>query len=472
MSSILAKLLCAAGMIVSDGSITILKKVQYESCAPGLSTCPGAKSGCDISFAPSNHQFNKPWIQTSVMFVGEACSFIYYFIKILKEKWKKRKYLLMKENKSSHSKREILKLVLMFALFGFLDLIGTTVASIGLLWVPGSAFQLLRGTVIIFTELGSILILKRKTNRYRWIGIGLVVTCMILVGVAGILDSLDEEQDKQQASSSSSFSLILQSFHSLFNPQSFQLDSSVPLAHHLESKNTEIGRNTFQSSFTSPESFPDNSTFLSHSLSAMDNGATSKKVLYILGASLILGSQVVGSLQMVLEEMLLKGKSVDPVIMVGFEGTFGFMFNTFIALPIVHNIPGNDCGKFENVVDGLWMMTQSWLILGLSLGSVVLEGTYNVLSLTTTKHLSAVHRTIVDALTMAFVWIIMILIKLFGGGKYGESFTRWSFIQIIGFVVMVFGTLIFNGAFPCLRSKQADPTLSNDAEASKPINET
>ena len=111
----------------------------------------------------------QPWIQTSMMFLGESTSFILYiiwkiYVKTSGEEEKKRKGTM----------KERLTNLLLFCFFALCDLFGTTLASIGLLYVPASIFQLLRGAIIIFTELFSICVFRRRPVLIKWLGIGIV----------------------------------------------------------------------------------------------------------------------------------------------------------------------------------------------------------------------------------------------------------------------------------------------------------
>jgi uncharacterized BrkB/YihY/UPF0761 family membrane protein len=85
---------------------------------------------------------------------------------------------------------------------------------------------------------------------------------------------------------------------------------------------------------------------------------------------------------MIIEEKVLKKQNADPMIAIGFEGVFGFIMNSFIALPIVQAIPGQNCGRFEHVTDGLVMLRQSPLILSLMFTYMISTAFYNILSLT------------------------------------------------------------------------------------------
>lgn len=57
--------------------------------------------------------------------------------------------------------------------------------------LPGNAFALHLGAVIIFTGLFSMLCLHMKLRLFKWIGMILVVIGLVVVGVADILYAND-----------------------------------------------------------------------------------------------------------------------------------------------------------------------------------------------------------------------------------------------------------------------------------------
>lgn len=70
---------------------------------------------------------------------------------------------------------------------------------------------------------------------------------------------------------------------------------------------------------------------------------------------------------------------------------------------------------------------------------------YNVAGMAVTGHLGAVFRTVLETGRTLFVWIVDLLLFYGGvaGGKLGESWSAWSWLQAGGFVVLVAGTLIY-----------------------------
>ena len=190
-------IIIAVGIVVSDSFITILKKVQFSTCSVGLTTCPASPSLSFLPLCSSFFQFVKvknqihtnsikfdhilfvlfiynslqPWIQTSIMFLGESTSLLYNLIKICLSCC-----FCKRPAKASFRRLNIphWRSLLIIPVFAFCDLIATTLSSIGLLYVQASAFQILRGSVLIFNEIGSVIFLKQRCIGYRWMGIILV----------------------------------------------------------------------------------------------------------------------------------------------------------------------------------------------------------------------------------------------------------------------------------------------------------
>ena len=67
------------------------------------------------------------------------------------------------------------------------DLLGTTLSGIGLLWVPASIWQMLRGSIIIFAGCLSVLFLKRTLGAQKWAGIAVTAVGLCMVGLSSLL---------------------------------------------------------------------------------------------------------------------------------------------------------------------------------------------------------------------------------------------------------------------------------------------
>lgn len=168
----------------------------------------------------------------------------------------------------------------------------------------------------------------------------------------------------------------------------------------------------------------------------------------LLGILLIVGAQVVQGTQIVIEEVLLKNVSLPPLLIVGVEGSWGIL-EMCILLTVVYFIPGTDYGgKLENTLDTLVMLSNSAELLGFMLTYFVAILLYNYFGMCVTQCLSAVHRTILEAIRTACIWAADLLLWywLTAGSldPLGEWWTDWSVLELGGFVVMLLGSLIYN----------------------------
>ena len=75
------------------------------------------------------------------------------------------------------------------------DLLGTTLAGIGLLYVYPSVWQMLRGSIIIFTGFFSVFFLRRRLLPFRWLGMIITFAGLLMVGAAALLEIKDEKGD-------------------------------------------------------------------------------------------------------------------------------------------------------------------------------------------------------------------------------------------------------------------------------------
>ena len=72
---------------------------------------------------------------------------------------------------------------LIWAIPAICDIFGTSVMCVGLTWTFAASYQMMRGSVIIFTGLLSVTFLGNELKAHQWIGIFTVVTGLLLVGI-------------------------------------------------------------------------------------------------------------------------------------------------------------------------------------------------------------------------------------------------------------------------------------------------
>jgi drug/metabolite transporter (DMT)-like permease len=120
-------------------------------------------------------EFNHPFVQAVGMFMGEFLCLIAF-----KALWAFNKV-------TDRPNKEVTPFnPLIFVLPAICDMTATSCMYVGLNWTYASVFQMLRGSVIIFTGIFSVLFLKRKLKGYHWLGMLFVLAGLFLVGIASI----------------------------------------------------------------------------------------------------------------------------------------------------------------------------------------------------------------------------------------------------------------------------------------------
>lgn len=163
----------------------------------------------------------------------------------------------------------------------------------------------------------------------------------------------------------------------------------------------------------------------------------------VFGMVLVVSAQLCAASQMVIEEKLLTGGAkTSAKKVVGSEGVWGIIYMT-VGLTIMTLVPGSDDGKFENVPDGVKMITGSFPLAFLVVTYMMSISIYNLTGITVGKKMSAVVRCLVDSCRTVTVWGITLLIYYAGAKEYGAPWTPYSWLQVIGFLILIFGTLLY-----------------------------
>lgn len=129
--------------------------------------------------------------------------------------------------------------------------------------------------------------------------------------------------------------------------------------------------------------------------------------------------------------------------MVGLEGVWGFLM-TVILLPIFQQIncgPSDLCyyGKLEDMTRAFADIGANYQIWLSSLLICFSIASFNAFGVTVTKNASAAQRSTIDTSRTVLIWIFFLAIPIPGVAK--EKFT-W--LQLSGFILLVFGTLVYN----------------------------
>jgi len=304
------------------------------------------------------------------------------------------RFLEQKKNLKKKPVEEASPYSYIFALPTCCDLTASTIASLGLLWVDASIWQMMRGAIIIFGAILSLVILRKRLQVHNWLGISLVVVGLFFVGFAGFLKNADGN-----------------------NNNTNKVDTS----------------------------------------------------LFFFGIVLVLIAQVIQALQMIIEEILLKKRNFEPLNVVFMEGFWGITIMTCVVFPVLYFIRPLPIGpdKYstapaqpvfdiftENIFDSFYQMSSQNIFLFENLILLFSIAFFNFFGLSLTRYLSTVHRTLIDACRTVTVWLFQVILRyVFNLTDAGESVGWFSILQLIGFIFLVLGTIIYNEVFKISCSK-------------------
>ena len=151
-------------------------------------------------------KFSHGWFLNLVMFIGESMGIPVFYLFFNKKKSPKEnndevKYIQGEqqdttedEEEEEEKKPEINKFLL--AIPGFLDTCSTGLANIGLILLPASIYQMLKGSLIIMTFLMSKFIVKNKHTCDHYVAIPVSTTGVVLVGLSAYLNADEKSDDK------------------------------------------------------------------------------------------------------------------------------------------------------------------------------------------------------------------------------------------------------------------------------------
>ena len=310
------------------------------------------------------------------MFLGMVIVLGIHFINVMirqnKKSNDKEVHLLESASKKASIKEatfwEASKLI---AIPAILDLLATAMCFVGILYNSASVFQMLRGSMIIFSACLSVVVLRKKLHAYHWTGVGICCLAIVVVGYSNM----------------------------------------------MASSAAEVTANTV------PQS----------------------KVVF--GMALIIVGQVIQASQVVLEEKLLRGYTIEPFQIVGMEGVWGSLAMLLIFFPALYLMPGSDVGgSQENLYDTIVMMSNNKSLQYLVLLYVFSVFTYNMSGMLVTYALSAVHRTMLEASRTAVIWMVDLVIHYWicPSSSFGETWTSWSWLQLAGFALLILGQSIYS----------------------------
>eukprot|EP00747_Dinoflagellata_sp_TGD_P183964 gnl/TRDRNA2_/TRDRNA2_39224_c1_seq1.p1 gnl/TRDRNA2_/TRDRNA2_39224_c1~~gnl/TRDRNA2_/TRDRNA2_39224_c1_seq1.p1 ORF type:complete len:427 (+),score=76.24 gnl/TRDRNA2_/TRDRNA2_39224_c1_seq1:44-1324(+) len=364
------KALLIAGFLCTGSINTLTKKFQFQTCSHSKHLDPSRAKGCP----PGEKHYQKPWFQNLQMFMGEA-AVISLFVR--------RRATQVRELHAGSPADAAPKVPFyIFLLPASCDVLGTGVGGVGMVYISASVWQMMRGSLIVFTSFLSMIFLGKKMYCFNWCAVLIAVCGLLMVGTSALLD---------EGNSS----------------------TNVPL-----------------------------------------------------GIFFTVLSQLFAAAQMVVEEKFVKTYKAPPEQVVGSEGLWGIMI-MIIMLSVMYVLPGNDAGSYENALDSIYMLGGSGELLGFVLLYLVSISFFNFFGVSIAGRLSAVTRTINDALRTGIVWTVQLLLFYAGSTTYGQGLKDHSWMQLVGFLMLILGNLVNHKVLkiPCISYPDADAVPQGQLQA-------
>ncbi|XP_068198523.1 solute carrier family 35 member F6 [Antennarius striatus] len=159
----------------------------------------------------------------------------------------------------------------------------------------------------------------------------------------------------------------------------------------------------------------------------------------ITGDLLIIMAQIIGSVQMVLEEKFIYKHDVHPLRAVGTEGLFGFVVLSLLLIPMyfipVGDFSDNPRQVLEDVLEAFCQMGHQPLIVVALLGTVASIAFFNFAGISVTKEISATTRMVLDSLRTLVIWVVSLAL----------GWEDFHGLQVLGFLVLLTGAVLYNG---------------------------
>ncbi|KAJ3387147.1 hypothetical protein HDU92_002128 [Lobulomyces angularis] len=185
------------GYLICEASLTLISKDQDLQCVKNCQR--------QSIFEESQH-FNQPYLQLLAVLIGMVlCLIPGYIMDCFKpDKIKKSSpgdifsstetlYIEDMEQKEKFHKENKLKKGFFLVLITFIDLFATFFSYLGLIYISASIHSMLSGSVILFTTLFSILILKNKYSKVEYIFLFVVFMGAIVVGFSSFYSNTDNQ---------------------------------------------------------------------------------------------------------------------------------------------------------------------------------------------------------------------------------------------------------------------------------------
>ncbi|KAI8462765.1 MAG: hypothetical protein J3K34DRAFT_527501 [Monoraphidium minutum] len=348
--------------------------------------------------------FKHPGVQSAFMFLGEClCLLPYFIMRWRRQKAKRLDPAYVPVPRDEKMARRVARITA-FAVPALCDAVGTTLMNVGLFFTYASVYQMLRGTLVLFAGMFTVLILRRRLFSHHWLGMVLITAGAALVGASSILYAQDDAAAAAGGGGGAASHLGFRA----------ALAALPALPGHVLTVLTTGAR-------------PD------YSHLDADAAAAAAAAAPLFGDVLVVCAQAFNALQFILEEKFLVQYKVPALLAVGLEGCWGFALCA-LALPALALARGGDGLPLDDAPAAAAQVAAHGALAAAVGVSVVSIACFNFFGISVTKSLSGAARATIDACRTLFIWLVCINL----------GWEQFHALQVVGFVVLICGSALYN----------------------------
>lgn len=365
--------------------------------------------------------FNHPFFQVCFMFLAEClCLIAFYVLRMRKPGGGAAAASKEVAGIAPESEARPRTSPFLFLPPAMCDMTSTCLMNIGLVLTSASNYAMLRASVIVFTSLLAVLVLKRRLELHHWAGIAFVVVGTIIVGSASLVCTSGGDAG-------------------------------------CGATNTSTGG-------ASMESIGNGLIVLAQVFSAVQMvleewylSRYSIEPLEMVGMEGVWGFGLICTIVAIFYFVPKPAFLMSPCTQID---------GTSVPTPAVYS------AHLENALDGFVMMANQPAIIGMLISYMISLAFYNFIGVSLTRELGATSRRVLDTVRTTTIWAISLALKW-------EDF---CWVQVVGFAFLIAGQGVYvellrlpaSCMAPCYRSNAAEVGSSpaalddGDGETSSP----
>lgn len=317
------------------------------------------------------------------------------------------------------------KAIFLFFTPAVCDICGTTLMNVGLIFTPVSIYQMTRGALVLWVGVFSVFFLHRHLHLFQWLSLLTVMLGVCVVGLSGTLLNGNTPSEDSLAH--------FVSLANTTNPEAALVPVQMLSGHQV---------------LRAAQEYVNEPLWSLRRASARpvfhirgEEAELPEAAEALLGVLLILFAQIFTAGQFVLEEKIMGKYSVEPLLAVGYEGTFGAV-TVAAAAPFLYYFIGrtpDGQGGYFDFVECWRQVRGSAQIFWSSFAIMASIALFNFFGLSVTRSISATARSTIDTSRTVGIWIVSLLL----GWEVFKPLN--GSLQVLGFVLLVYGTFVFNG---------------------------